>query len=287
MRAQVSASHAPISSPNISGVMPAFRAAAAWARANRRKAALAAAAFRWGFRETVVTTVVAISLVVLYGRASDLKKWYAGVTLNNDLNLRLQYMAGLGLNFNNADAIAKQIPNKPIRFIVNSHQHFDAIGGLRTYHHIGATLVTSFHNFDLYKHDVINYAARTKRPDMVSQWPPTELAEGYNYEVVRENYVIEDAGRVMRMLYINPLQHAEGMLVAYLPKEKMLLESDIINTDNPLPAMPTRDMTSLYTMINRMKFDVQTIVPMHGKPMPWADFAKMFTAARQTASAAN
>ena len=65
----------------------------------------------------------------------------------------------------------------------------------------------------------------------------------------------------------------------------LLLESDIINTDNPLPAMPTRDMTSLYTMINRMKFDVQTIVPMHGKPMPWADFAKMFTAARQTASA--
>ena len=44
-----------------------------------------------------------------YGRASDLKKWYAGVTLNNDLNLRLQYMAGLGLNFNNADTIAKQI----------------------------------------------------------------------------------------------------------------------------------------------------------------------------------
>mgnify|MGYP003345185897 CR=1 FL=1 len=194
---------------------------------------------------------------------------------NEDFNLRV------------IEAIAKQIPNKPIRFIVNSHQHFDSIGGLRTYHHIGATLVTSFHNFDLYKHDVINYAARTKRPDMVSQWPPTELAEGYNYETVRENYVIEDGGRLMRMLYINPLQHAEGMLVAYLPKEKMLLESDIINTDNPLPAMPTRDMTSLYTMIIRMKFDVQTIVPMHGKPMPWADFAKMFTAARQTASAAN
>ena len=88
----------------------------------------------------------------------------------------------------------------------------------------------------------------------------------------------------MHMYYINPLQHAEGMLVAYLPKEKMILENDIVNTNN-LPAMPTRDMTIFYNQIRALKLDVQQIVPVHGKPLAWSDFAKMFPAQpRQTAA---
>jgi len=184
------------------------------------------------------------------------------------------------------EAIVKQIPNKPIRFVINSHQHSDAAGGLRTYVHIGATVITSWHNYEFYRHDFINYQARTVKPDMVSQWPPTELAEGYYYETIRENYTLEDAGRVMHIYYVNPLQHAEGMLMAYLPKEKILIESDIVNTNNPLPAMPTRDMNTLYTEVRSLKLDVAQIVPIHGKPIPWGDFAKLFPAQpRQPASA--
>ena len=183
---------------------------------------------------------------------------------NEDFNLRV------------IEAIVKQIPNKPIRRVVNSHQHFDAAGGLRTYVHIGATIITQWKNWELYNHDFINYAARTLKPDMVSIWPPTELAEGYYYETVRENYTIEEAGRVMRLYYVNPIQHAEGMLMAYLPKEKLLIESDIVNTNNPLPAMPTRDQQMFFTEVNRLKLDVEQIVPIHGKPNPWSDFAKRF-----------
>jgi hypothetical protein len=76
------------------------------------------------------------------------------------------------------------------------------------------------------------------------------------------------------------------MLVAYLPKEKMLIENDIVNTNNPMPAMPTRDMTSLRNNVRALGIDVQTIVPIHGKPMAWSDFVKLFPAQpRQTASA--
>jgi glyoxylase-like metal-dependent hydrolase (beta-lactamase superfamily II) len=183
------------------------------------------------------------------------------------------------------EAIVKQIPNKPIRYVINSHQHFDAAGGLRTYFHIGATVITQIKNWEFYNHDVINYAARTVKPDMITMWPPTELAEGYYYETVRENYAIEEAGRVMRIYYVNPLQHAEGMLMAYLPKERVLIESDIVNTNNPLPAMPTRDMQSLFTEVTRLKLDVAQIVPIHGKPIPWSDFAKLFSQPRQAGAA--
>ena len=37
------------------------------------------------------------------------------------------------------DEIVRLVPDKPIRFLVNTHQHHDHIGGLRTYMHIGAT----------------------------------------------------------------------------------------------------------------------------------------------------
>ena len=56
-------------------------------------------------------------------------------------------------------------------------------------------------------------------------WPRATI-----YETVRENYVLTDGTRTMHIYYVNPLQHAEGMLMAYLPKEKMLIEADLVDT---------------------------------------------------------
>ena len=55
------------------------------------------------------------------------------------------------------EEIVRRIPDKPIRFVVNSHQHFDHTGGLRAYNHIGATVITHWKNFDFLNRDVINY----------------------------------------------------------------------------------------------------------------------------------
>src|SRR5204863_3341089 len=107
------------------------------------------------------------------------------------------------------DEIVKLIPNKPIRFLVNTHQHFDHIGGLRTYMHIGATIITHQKNINFYTRDVLNYVPRTLEPDMISLWPPTELAEVYQYETVRENYVLRNGTRSMHISYVQPLAHAE------------------------------------------------------------------------------
>lgn len=177
------------------------------------------------------------------------------------------------------EEVVRLIPNKPIRFVINSHQHFDHTGGLRAYNHIGATVVTHWKNYDFLNRDVINYAPRTLRPDMVSLWPPTELAEGYYFETVRENYVITDGTRTMHMHYVNPLQHVEGMLVAYLPRERMLLQADLVNTVDPLPTAISGDQRSFLNAVRKLKLDVGQLVPMHGRPIPWATFE---TAARGT-----
>jgi glyoxylase-like metal-dependent hydrolase (beta-lactamase superfamily II) len=168
------------------------------------------------------------------------------------------------------------IPDKPIRWVINSHQHFDHAGGLRTYMHIGSTIVTHWKNFDFYNRDVLNYSQRTLRPDMLSLWPPTELAEGYFYEAIRENFIISDGTRNLNVHYVNPLAHVEGMLVAYLPKEKLLFEADLLDTDRPRPAEPTRDQRSFYNAVRKLGLNVEQIVPVHGKPVPWSEFAVRF-----------
>ena len=171
------------------------------------------------------------------------------------------------------EEVVKLIPNKPIRFVINSHQHFDHAGVLRTYMHIGATIITHFKNFDFYTRDVLNYSPRTLQPDMMSLWPPTEVAEGYFYETVRENYVLSDGTRNLNIYYVNPLQHVEGMLIAYLPKEKILMEADLVDTTAPLPARLTTDQQSFYRAVRTLKLDPGQMVPVHGNPVPWSTFA--------------
>jgi glyoxylase-like metal-dependent hydrolase (beta-lactamase superfamily II) len=184
------------------------------------------------------------------------------------------------------EQIVKLIPNKPIRYLINSHQHFDHIGGIRAYLHIGATIVTQRKNINFLNHDVLNYRARTVQPDMVTLWPPTELAEGYNYESFNENYVLSDGARLMSVYYVQPLRHAEGMAMAYLPAEKLLIEADLFDTFEPPPSNPTQAMTTLYHEMRSLNLDVASIVPVHGKPVALGAFIKaMGSAAKDCPSA--
>ena len=163
-------------------------------------------------------------------------------------------------------------PGKPIRYLVSSHPHFDHIGGLRTYLHIGATVVAHMINIPFLNRDVLNYEPRTMAPDIVSKWPPTEVAEGYNYEAVQERYVITDDRRNLHVSYVQPLQHVAGMLMAYLPAERILFEADLFDTHEPPRPAQLPAMRSLLTQVERMALRVDTVAPVHGEPVPWATF---------------
>ncbi len=181
------------------------------------------------------------------------------------------------------EEIARLVPDKPIRFLVNTHQHHDHIGGLRTYMHIGATIITHWKNYDFYTRDVLNYAPRTLKPDMVALWPPTELAEGYQYETVRENHWLNDGTRTMHISYVQPLAHVEGMLIAYLPTERILIEGDLFDTTGPGEPHPTASTSanqSLYRHVQRLGLQVETIVPIHGQPVPWSVFSILVESGR-------
>jgi hypothetical protein len=127
-------------------------------------------------------------------------------------------------------------------------------------------------NLKFLNRDVLTYKSRTVKPDILSLWPPTEVAEGYNYEAIQENYVITDNNRILRVYYVQPLQHAAGMLMAYLPAERIAFEADLFDThEAPKPAQVPA-MRSFYNQVRRMKLDVATVAPVHGKPVPWSAF---------------
>ena len=104
--------------------------------------------------------------------------------------------------------------------------------------HIGATTITHRKNINFLNHDVLNYRPRTVDPDITALWPATELAEGYNFEAINENFVITDNSRIMRVYYVQPLQHAAGMLMAYLPQEKIAFQANLFDTHEPPPTNP-------------------------------------------------
>jgi glyoxylase-like metal-dependent hydrolase (beta-lactamase superfamily II) len=180
------------------------------------------------------------------------------------------------------EAVAKLAPNKPIRWLITSHPHFDHIGGIRTYNHIGATVLTHFINLPFLNRDVLTYKARTVKPDILSLWPPTEVAEGYNYEAIQENFVITDNSRILRVYYVQPLRHVAGMLMAYLPAERIAFEADLFDTHEPPRIAQLPAMQSFLNQVQRMKLDVATVAPVHGKPVPWSTFMEAMKAVPKT-----
>lgn len=176
------------------------------------------------------------------------------------------------------DKIVELVPSKPIRFLVNTHDHYDHLGGLRTYLHVGATIVTHQRNRLFYESELLNYVPRTLEPDLVSLYPPTEISEGYTMEDVDEKYILGDGSRFVEIYYVQGFgSHVEGMLMAYLPKERILVEADLY--DPGLLAQSNRDRptageAALYQNVIQNGLRPATVAPIHGDAVSWDAFLR-------------
>ena len=177
------------------------------------------------------------------------------------------------------DEVLRLIPGKPIRFVVTTHHHWDHLGGMRAYVHEGATVVTHQGNRPYYQ-EVLRARPWLLEPDRFSLFPPEEWSEGYIFETVREKYILGDTTRLVELHHVQGLAHAAGMLIAYLPHEKLLVEADLYTPPGPgrpLPAEPSASARTLYRNVERLGLDVETIVPIHGRPGPMSEFVGFVT----------
>jgi glyoxylase-like metal-dependent hydrolase (beta-lactamase superfamily II) len=154
--------------------------------------------------------------------------------------------------------VKKAVPNKPIKYLVNTHHHFDHSGGIRTYATQGATIITHQINQSYYQR-----ALRGSRAVKI-------LA-------VADKHVLTDGTRVLELHHIKGNTHNDGIIMAYLPTERLLIEADVFTPpaqNAPPPAAPNPFSVNLHENIERLKLTVDRIAPLHGRIVPLGDLLK-------------
>jgi glyoxylase-like metal-dependent hydrolase (beta-lactamase superfamily II) len=152
------------------------------------------------------------------------------------------------------------IPNKPIRYGVISHHHFDHTSGLPAVVGEGITIVTPAVNRAFLMNALS--APRTLAPDSLSKSGKKPLIEGFT----GDRRVFQDSTRTFEVHVIKGLPHADGLVVGYLPKERILVYADMFNlppADNPVPNPPVVGTGVFLDNIERLKLNVDRIMSVH------------------------
>jgi glyoxylase-like metal-dependent hydrolase (beta-lactamase superfamily II) len=152
------------------------------------------------------------------------------------------------------DEVGRVIPGKPIRYVVNSHPHSDHTAGLVPFVRAGATIVTHASNVDF-----LNMALSTPRTLLREETldPQFEGVDGVG--------VYEDATMRVELHHI-PNLHSDGMLVAFLPAQKILFQADFT-----LPregANPNPFVVSLAQYVDEAALDFEHYLAVHAAQMP-------------------
>lgn len=157
-------------------------------------------------------------------------------------------------------AVRKMIPDKPTRYLVNTHHHFDHSGGLRTYVDEGVTILTHDTNRTFYQQALA--APRTLNPDRLSR-----SQKKLSLETFTDKKVLSDGARTLELHLIKGNPHHDGILMAFLPKEKILIEADVFTPQNaagPNAAGINPNTVNTVENVERLKLDFETILPLHG-----------------------
>jgi glyoxylase-like metal-dependent hydrolase (beta-lactamase superfamily II) len=166
------------------------------------------------------------------------------------------------------------IPNKPIRYVVTTHHHWDHLGGIRTAMNEGATIVTHQSNKAFLER--VAKTPHTIVPDqLASSKKPVKI------QTVGEKGQLTDGTRTIELYLLKGYEHTGDMLVVYLPKEKLLAEPDAFTpppqAGTPLARTAVPYAKTLYDNIQRLKLDVKVITPFHGNRL--TDVAELTRAA--------
>jgi glyoxylase-like metal-dependent hydrolase (beta-lactamase superfamily II) len=164
------------------------------------------------------------------------------------------------------EAVRKAVPTKPIRYVVNTHAHYDHAGGLRTYVAEGITVITHEGNKAFFEQAWAR--PRTIEPDPLSKSPKPAMIE-----TVGDKRVLTDGSRTIELHHLKDSGHNTATLIAYLPKERILMYGDGYNPpagDDPrTPDRSPEYGMQLYDNVVRLKLNPARIAPVHGRVVPF------------------
>ena len=154
------------------------------------------------------------------------------------------------------------VPGKTVRTVINSHHHFDHAGGLRAAAAAGATLVTSALAKPYFEQVLHN-------PNRVA---PDRLAASGRSKIailgVNGRLALHDGPRSIEVFEMQGSVHAVGLLMVYLPNERLLIEADAYTPGppgSPPPPVVNANQQNLVDNIDRLGLQVDRILPLHGR----------------------
>ena len=147
----------------------------------------------------------------------------------------------------------KLIPNKPIRYVMNTHPHSDHTGGLPALVEEGAIIITQKNN-EAFLDKALN-TPRTLLDDSLAKNPKKA-----KFETVAEKKVYSDGTRTVEMYHIPPAPHSNGLIIAYIPTEKVLFQGDFsVN-----PGEPANDhVKALVPVLEKLNLDFDRYINVH------------------------
>ena len=170
--------------------------------------------------------------------------------------------------------IRKTVGNKPVRYLVTTHHHSDHTGGIRTYAGEGATVLTDANNEAVIREMLT--LPHTLKPDLLAK-----SKRKPQIEAVTDRKTISDGTRTVELMHV-PNPHASGYLAIYLPKEKIIFESDMfqILQGQKIPPRVTPETKAFYEAVTKAGWDVDQIAPGHGRLVKWQDLVDVMQKAQ-------
>jgi len=161
-------------------------------------------------------------------------------------------------------AKAKELrPDKPLTEVINTHHHFDHSGGLRAAVSQGLTIYTRRPNIAFYQ--TVLTRPHTLVPDAL-----TKHRQQPKLEAVDEERTLQDDTMTIMLYHVAGSAHADTLLMAYLPKEKILVEADVFSPQAPVQPYAA----NLIENIKEHSLAVDRILPIHGTIATYADLMK-------------
>jgi glyoxylase-like metal-dependent hydrolase (beta-lactamase superfamily II) len=162
--------------------------------------------------------------------------------------------------------IKKLVPNKPIRYVWNSHPHSDHTGGLPVLVAEGATIITQKNN-EKFLEGALN-TPRTLMTDTLAKAPKKA-----KFETIGEKKEYSDGTRTVVFYHVAAAPHSNGLTVAFIPKDRVLFQGDFTVT----PGEPANDhVKALGPMLAKLNLDYDRYIPVHAgaTPLTKADVMK-------------
>ncbi len=159
------------------------------------------------------------------------------------------------------------VAGKTVRTVINSHHHFDHAGGLRAAVASGATLVTSALAKPYFEKVFAN--PNSIKPDLLAKSGRSASITG-----VKGKLLISDDSRIVEVHEMQGSVHAQGFLMVWLARERLLIEADAYTPaapNSPPPPAPNANHVNLVQNIESLGLNVDRILPLHSRVVPMSE----------------